>query len=551
MARNDISFKNVGIPQLGGNASLFSTGVDSVNKGLAAFKGIVDDQQASQDQQQQLKQDLSLDQLRAFADKELGGPQAGETLEDYNTAIDGFLADNGELTKVVGQKGVNQFKTGFEKFLEEDRNKQESRDITLEDRRRSKVTYDRAEAAFGRQEETREANNAARLIVKNHVQARKDVRARMLEPGYVLTAQDLAMLGTDSNLNILRDSMGGLVKADPSFTGSLLNNEITAQTTIHLSPAERTALATKQKNEERVYQEALKGMEFRNEQIKNRISKLSDVIALEPGDVVGGVRRFSEGLAALTGENADIKVGDDVLLEAQEIMTQLVSEGHNPEDVATALLASTEVAEDILFFRVDEDIDRDRLATNLQFAKNAREAQIKTRGMLEVLGQQGVTPAAPITPAATTTAVPDPVTTAPPPPAAAASVTDQVAALSAEAAALEPGQPESGLTQAEEAKALQINADVTDATSPKELKLIAINQLTRTELPQVQANMEAALEKLPSQKTATDAESILRRELIVKLGALNKRINSFQEPEPPSEADIRDVPPLVLPPERG
>jgi hypothetical protein len=47
-------------------------------------------------------------------------------------------------------------------------------------------------------------------------------------------------------------------------------------------------------------------------------------------------------------------------------------------------------------------------------------------------------------------------------------------------------------------------------------------------MPKVEANLEAAIESIP-RDTATDTQSILRKALIVKLGALRGRIALFEE----------------------
>lgn len=540
MAR-DIRFQNV-TPNLNVNTSLFGTGVDAINRGIQAFQGIGEDIQATQDEQQQIQSDLDLTKLRDLAKEQLGGQQAGETLEDYNASIDSFLKESGAVTENIGTKQLSDFRTEFEEFVTKQRATQEGRALTLQERERSEVAYQRAETEFNRKEEERSANNAARQAVAAHNEQTAALKKRLVA-GETLTADETRFLSTDGNIRALEEQFTGLTKANPVFMDSLLSREISSKERLTLSPAERTALATRNKQEERFYKESLTAMTFRNDLIKDRIEKLDVATPLEPGDIPGGVQRFSEGLAALTGDNADIKVGDDITTEIQELMVEYVNLGYNPQDIATAALASTEVAEDILFFRFDETFDADSFAQNLKFAQNARESQQRQIANLEALGTSTLTqrPAGQTgfqglgTASGATGAVvdPAPAPAATPAPAPVSTTDQQVQGLQADAAALEPGQPESGLTQAEEEKALEINVKPVDAKKGNELKVIAINQLTATEMPKVEANLEAAIESIP-RDTATDAQSILRRELIIKLGALRGRIALFEEDQPTS-----------------
>jgi hypothetical protein len=75
------------------------------------------------------------------------------------------------------------------------------------------------------------------------------------------------------------------------------------------------------------------------------------------------------------------------------------------------------------------------------------------------------------------------------------------------------------------------------AKSPDELKAVAINQLTKTEAPKVEANLEAALKKVPRGAVATSADDILRGELIAKLANLRNYIGQLETPQ--SKADTR------------
>jgi hypothetical protein len=522
------------------------TGIDAVNRGVEALKGVVTKQQDVQDTQQELQSDLDLDNLRAMAKEQLGGKQAGETLEDYNAAIDGFLKDTGALTENIGSKDINAFKTDFEQFVTGQRDVQEERATTLESKRRSDVAYDRAEKEFGRKELERTSNNNARQIVAAH-NTQTDTLKKRLVAGETLTAEETRFLSTDGNIKALEGQFRGLTDANPVFMDSLLNREIAAKQRLTLSPAEQAALSKRNTQEERFYKEQIGAMGFRNSLIKDRIGKLETAIPLEPGDVAGGVSRFAEGIRGLAGEDLDIKVGDDVITEVQALMVDYIAQGHHPEDIASAALASTEVAENILGFRYDETLDTDQFVQNLKFAKNARESRQRQVANLEALGGSTLTQAPPGQPtnplgtsASTQAAAVDlPSLPAPPVPATApVSTTEtQVQGLRADAAALEPGQPESTLTQAEEAKAAEVNDSPTEAKTPTELKVIAINQLTKAEAPQVEANLEAAIEKLPKASAATSAQDIIRKELIVKLGALRGRISALESPQGPTAAD--------------
>jgi len=122
------------------------------------------------------------------------------------------------------------------------------------------------------------------------------------------------------------------------------------------------------------------------------------------------------------------------------------------------------------------------------------------------------------------------------PAAATTQTADQVASLQADAATPTATPVPAATEQAAAAKAAELVPPL-QAKSPDELKAVAINQLTKTEAPKVEANLEAALKKVPRGAVATSADDILRGELIAKLANLRNYIGQLETPQ--SKADTR------------
>ena len=546
MARNDISFNTVGVPQLNLNASAFNSGLGAVNKGLEAFQQIGQKFQDTQQKNQQIQSEVDLSNLKKLADETLGGRLAGESLEDYDANLNEFLAQNGALTGNIGTKALNKFRNDFEQNLTAERNATEGRATTLEQKRRNDVAYERAEADFERSEARRNTLNNSRIAASGRLKAFNDTKARTLKQSGPLSTEDL--LGLDLTTQV-RQLEAELLAANPNMDPDdrekvLANFAKSADRTV-LSTADKAKLARDKVEEERAYQERVGALKFQREAGKEFFKKALDQ---EPnygaGDWLNAKTDFVDAVTKFNGDEGP--PSDDVLQQydelSQELLQQKDANGQpkwHAADVAKALAAATESADSILGFRFDEEIQNGNVGTLLQAAKDGRLHNKRKLAYGLSLTGTTITQDPTAGAAAPAQAQPDPDITPVLPqtvPAAAPTQTDdQVASLQADAAQTAPPVP-APTAQAEAAKAAELVPPLK-AKSPDELKAVAINQLTKTEAPKVEANLEAALKKVPRGAAATSADDILRGELIAKLGNLRNYIDRLKTPQ--SKADTR------------
>ena len=536
MARNDTTFRTVGAPQLNLNASLVNTGIGAINKGLEAFKGIGQDFVDVGEKNRQVKRDVDLSNLKKLADEHLGGPLAGESLEDYDATLNEFLAENGALTGSLGTKALNSFRDDFEKKLTAERNTAEARETTLEQKRRADIKYERDEAAFAEAEKARKEAKAAREYAAGYQANIDGLRSRINDPSNPLTNEELMMLSPTGSVNRLEQELRSqFPNAPQTQIDDLVERRSRMLQRLVQTPEQKTALANAQKAEQRAYEEKRDAVKFRQGLNKERYSKLLEQEpAYSPGDAASGIEEYRAAVAAL---NEDGVVGDDVINQVQEVMQQYLGQRdqngnqlYHASDIAKALASLTEPSEDILFIRWDETLDSDALPQALQAAKDGRLYAERQRALIEASGGDGTSVSTPTAPAA-------PATTTPPPAGAPDPVQAQIAQLQAAAAAqAQQAQTPPPVPLGEEAAAAEKEAELVPpvkAKTPAELKAVAINQLTKAEAPKVEANLEEALKKLPKSGRGTGTQDILRKELISKLAALRDRIEILEEPVAP------------------
>jgi hypothetical protein len=487
----DISFRNVALPSFG-SALAGRTGIDAVNKGINSLRGLVTDYEDQTNQQTQNQQDIDVTKLRTLADEQLGGRLAGESVEDYDSNINAFLAQNQDLVGDIGVKALDKFRTDFEKNLTTERDTRESRDITLEQRERSKVIRGREDAAFERTEKLRES----RLGARNHLagyQQEQDLLLARSKKGDPLSTEELIGLNNTQSINDLETE---LLTQFPDLPLADIQQMIQGRSErvgrLVQTAQQKTALANARRDEQRAYDASIATLandrKFNLEEYK-RLAEFQHQRA--PTDILGGEEDL---ITALTLKNGGLAPSDDILEEMRPIIAQYVQEGVHISDVVNALVLSTEAKDEILTFDIDETLqDPDKIPSLIAASAAGQEFLARQKQYERLGGNSGAATTPPAggsgastpVPAAESTVLENPGNG----PAAGVPLVDTPAPA--------PSTVPAPLSAAETAAELQLVPPL-EAKSVDELKAVAINQLNAEELPVVQANLEEALAGIPN-----------------------------------------------------
>jgi len=249
-------FRNVGVPQLNLNAASQAVALRAINKGSEGLQSIIGNLGGTTEANKAIQRDVDISSLRSLAAQELGGANAGGTLENFNTNLDNFLASNEAVTKNLGTKTLNNFRSNFEKTLINTRASNENRDLTLEQRADTKLAKERAEDVFQRRETTRLQNEAARGTVGNLETNRAALLKRFREnPDSLTPAEEDSLDNTRYITDLNRQLEIDFPNASPEFLAGLVNRSKGLIQDTTFSAAERTAIAQATQRADRRYQE--------------------------------------------------------------------------------------------------------------------------------------------------------------------------------------------------------------------------------------------------------------------------------------------------------
>lgn len=527
---NDFDFRTVGVPQLNLNAAHTAASRKAVTSGISGIGDIFQGFADVNERNRQNQVDIDLSNLRKAADEHLGGPLAGETLEDYDAQINTFLENNQELTGSVGQRALNDFRNSFETKLTAERDASEQRDVTLAQRDRTTMLNERADREHQRVVDIRQAKVGARSHLAGFEANQEALTARLGDPNDVLTTAELASMNdTVSNNNLQKELEAAYPLLSQAEIREMVNFRIERTERLVQSPAARKAAADAARDEDRAY----KATVARQAQLsKYNLKDYENLTSREHAYEGTNLTRANEELIkALTLKNGGDAPSDDILAEMGPILTKYVNQGVHAQDVVNALVTVTDAKDEILTFDFDESIDNpDSIPSLIRTSQLGQEHLARQKEYLK-FNSSKPTAAAVATSDATAPAGGSDV-------ASDVAPTDQptadAAALSAEAAALEPGTNTSTLTPTEEREAVVLNVEPTKATTPAELKLVAINQLNKDELPVVLGNLEEALSNIPnalqSEPGEAETNTETRREIRTKIDAVEDRIGTLNAP---------------------
>ena len=384
MAHRAVSFRNVGVPQLNQNAAAQGVALRAINRGSEGIQKIAADLGGAAEANKANQRDIDINSLRSLATQELGGANAGGTLEDFNSNLDTFLAQNEAVTQNLGKRTLNDFRSSFEKTLINTRASNENRDLTLEQRAASKVAASRAEDVFQRREVTRLQNEAARGTVSNLETTRAALLDRFRKDPTSLTAEEEDSL---DNTRYITDLSRSLQEQFPNASQEVLDGMVSRSKTLiedtTLDAGERTRLANATKREERRYQERKDTLANSRKFDLKVFENLQD---LEPGysagDLGGASLEYINFLTEQAGgtlpDGSDDVQQDFAALFNQYIgLTEVNEAGQTVQrfhasDITKAITSKTEAGESIFLVDFDAEIDETGVADLIQLAKDGR-----------------------------------------------------------------------------------------------------------------------------------------------------------------------------------
>ena len=384
MAHRAVSFRNVGVPQLNQNAAAQGVALRAINRGSEGIQKIAADLGGAAEANKANQRDIDINSLRSLATQELGGANAGGTLEDFNSNLDTFLAQNEAVTQNLGKRTLNDFRSSFEKTLINTRASNENRDLTLEQRAASKVAASRAEDVFQRREVTRLQNEAARGTVSNLETTRAALLDRFRKDPTSLTAEEEDSL---DNTRYITDLSRSLQEQFPNASQEVLDGMVSRSKKLiedtTFDAGERTAIAQVTQRENRRYAEQKESLAQSRKFDLKVFDKLSDLDPkYGPEDLLGAQTEYIEFLTKQRGgelpDNADDIQKDFASLFNQYIgLTEVNEAGQTVQrfhasDITKAIISKTEGSDSAFLIDFDASIDETGVADLIQLAKDGR-----------------------------------------------------------------------------------------------------------------------------------------------------------------------------------
>jgi len=377
-------FRNVGVPQLNLNAASQAVALRAINKGSEGLQSIIGNLGGTTEANKAIQRDVDISSLRSLAAQELGGANAGGTLENFNTNLDNFLASNEAVTKNLGTKTLNNFRSNFEKTLINTRASNENRDLTLEQRADTKLAKERAEDVFQRRETTRLQNEAARGTVGNLETNRAALLKRFREnPDSLTPAEEDSLDNTRYITDLNRQLEIDFPNASPEFLAGLVNRSKGLIQDTTFSAAERTAIAQATQRADRRYQEQVATLANSRKFDLKVFDNLSDLDPkYGPGDGGGAANEY---IAFLTKQGGgELPDGsDDVGQQFTSLFNQYIGltetnaagqqvQKFHASDITKAIISKTEGADSAFLIDFDASIDETGVADLIQIAKDGR-----------------------------------------------------------------------------------------------------------------------------------------------------------------------------------